>query len=430
VKAAASLALAALLLFGKESFAQTATLPPPVSTFSIYNDVRAGKTETGTEVHALTMGRGSGAIEKAQAEGRWYTVDEKLGKPEGFGFFFSNNRGLYEMGDKPALGDRARITVVSPKPASIVLIKDTSVVAEAEGDKLEFPVKEPGRYRTVISLAEGAGRKEWIRSQVITVTPGSAPLNIEPATPGKVQQTPNIAYIAGSTNPKQQLDLYRPEGTQPNAKLPVLIFVHGGYWRGGDKAQYVRFGQRYASEKRIVVIPSYRLQPAAPHPAQIEDVAAAYAWVVKNIATYGGDPSNIYLAGHSAGAHLVSLLATDPGHLLAKQVTPAGIKGVISISGVYDVRRLPEYFSKDDSVRDQASPLAHIRKGLPPFQILWAQWDFPFLPAQAKQFHQELEKAGSPAEILYVPGEDHNSIIISSIGANTPVSRAILKMVR
>jgi acetyl esterase/lipase len=424
VKAAASLCLAAVCL------AQTATLPPPVSKFSIYDDVRAGKTETGTEVHALTMGRGSGAIEKAQAEGRWYTVDEKLGKPDGFTFVFYNNRGLYEMGDKPALGERGRITVLAPKPASIVLIKDTSVVAETEGEKLEFPVKEPGRYRTVISLAEGAGRKEWIRSQVITISATAPPVNLEPPTPGKVQQTPNIAYVAGSTNPKQQLDVYRPEGTQATAKLPVLIFVHGGYWRGGDKAQYVRFGQRYAGEKMLVVIPSYRLQPAAPHPAQIEDVAAAYAWVVKNIATYGGDPSKIYLVGHSAGGHLVSLLATDPGHLLAKQVTPAGIKGVISISGVYDVRRLPDYFGKDDAVRDQASPLAHIRKGLPPFQIVWAQWDFPLLPAGSKQFHQELERAGTQAEILYVPGEDHTSIILSSIGANTLLSRAILKMVR
>ena len=110
---------------------------------------------------------------------------------------------------------------------------------------------------------------------------------------------------------------------------------------------YPLLGNRFAKLGIGVVIPSYRLMPKSPHPAQIEDTAAAFAWVYKNIAQYGGDPNRIYLAGHSAGGHLVALLALDPKYLNKYEIPLDAIKGVAAISGVYDVSKMTAFAGAD-----------------------------------------------------------------------------------
>src|SRR6185295_3087836 len=118
--------------------------------------------------------------------------------------------------------------------------------------------------------------------------------------------------------------------------------------------------------------------PQNPHPAQIEDVAAAFAWVVRNIAEHGGDPSRIYLNGHSAGAHLVSLLALDEKYLRQFDLPRTAIRSVIAMSGVYDVDKLDTFLTAGDDKTDKhdASPAAHAHSGAPPFLISYCQWDY------------------------------------------------------
>ena len=117
----------------------------------------------------------------------------------------------------------------------------------------------------------------------------------------------------------------------------MMVFLHGGSWRSGDRSAYPLFGNRFAKAGIGVAIPSYRLMPKNPHPAQIEDAAAAFAWVYKNIAKYGGDATRIYMAGHSAGGHLAALLALDPQYL--ENTTSRSARSMASrrMSGVYDV---------------------------------------------------------------------------------------------
>ena len=95
-------------------------------------------------------------------------------------------------------------------------------------------------------------------------------------------QGKDIAYCEGSAEDaaKHKLDIYVPKG-KTNASLPVLFFIHGGAWKSGDRSNYVPLGNRYAREGVVTVVPSYRLAPKHPHPAQIEDVAAAFAWTVR-----------------------------------------------------------------------------------------------------------------------------------------------------
>jgi acetyl esterase/lipase len=164
--------------------------------------------------------------------------------------------------------------------------------------------------------------------------------------------------------------------------------------------------------------------PQNPHPAQIEDVAAAFAWVYRHGGEFGGDQSRIYLMGHSAGGHLVSLLATDRRYLEQQGIPATAIRGVISLSGVYDVRNTPAFAFDGDKA--EASPLEFIRAGSPPFLITYCQWDYLGLPKQARDFAAALKKSFDAAEILYIPGETHISEIISAVRDGSPLSTAIL----
>jgi acetyl esterase/lipase len=351
-----------------------------------------------------------------------------LGKGDSFGFFFSNNLGMYEIGDSAPLGERGTITVVLQRPAQITLIKDSSVVAESETARLTFIIKEPGAYRTIVSMPEGTGRREWIRTQPIriTSTPPVIPASTRKLAP--VAKKLNLSYVEGSSLDKQKLDIF--PSIKTSKPSPVLFFVHGGYWRGGDRSIYRHMGEAYANEGITVVIPSYRLQPGAPHPAQIEDVAAAFAWTVANVSNYGGDPKKIHIMGHSAGGHLVSLLASNPTYLAKHALTSKSIASVISISGLYDVRRMPEYFGTDIESRTAASPLLNLKPGLPPFLILWAHQDYPTLPMQARIFNAAADTIGVKSTIRDIPQENHVSIMRRAADPSSELGETILKTIR
>lgn len=186
-------------------------------------------------------------------------------------------------------------------------------------------------------------------------------------------------------DPKQSLNVYRPAAKEEGQPLPVVIWVHGGGWRNGDKDNRAagHLCQTWVSAGVVLVGLDYRLTPAVVHPAHVEDVAAGIAWVHNNIARYRGDPRRVFLLGHSAGAHLVALVATAPQYLQAHDLSPkSALAGVMAIdTASYDlaatrtlaVRRLiSDAFGDDaDTLRD-ASPIQHARKhpdALPPFVI-------------------------------------------------------------
>jgi acetyl esterase/lipase len=158
----------------------------------------------------------------------------------------------------------------------------------------------------------------------------------QPSPPYSFQVYTDIAYYDGpDAHPiKHRLDLFVPEGLKD---APVLIFVHGGGWTSGDKNLYSFIGRAFAEQGFVTAVINYRLSPQVQHPAHIEDVARAFAWVYRNIAQYGGNPEKIFVMGHSAGGHLVALLALDEKYLQAHGLTLAAIKGAIPISGIYDV---------------------------------------------------------------------------------------------
>ena len=209
-----------------------------------------------------------------------------------------------------------------------------------------------------------------------------------------------------------------------------MIFIHGGAWRIGDRSMYSKVGEHFSHEGIGVVIPSYRLAPFYRHPAQIEDVAAAFAWTVRNIASHGGDVSRIYLVGHSAGGHLASLLALDDRYLAAHGLSRRSIAGVVSMSGVYSISRLEWNFGTTTQARRDASPLEHVKAGAPPFLIIYCQWDYITLAGQAKKFHKALLKAGVNSELVRLPGKNHVNEVYAITKENDRGEKAIVRFVR
>lgn len=239
----------------------------------------------------------------------------------------------------------------------------------------------------------------------------------------------DIPYTSQAKAESQFLDVYAP----PQAKrAPVLFFVHGGGWRRGSKDQtvYQNFVQAIAHHGFVTVVPNYRLSSVAEHPAQIEDVASAFAWTYRNISKYGGDPNLIFVSGHSAGGHLVSLLALDRRYLQQQHVPAEAIKGVLALSAVFDITKMrgrstktmaEPAFGDNPSVWKEASPMDHVRSGLPPFLVLYAKRDPDTLKEQAVRFAAALREKKDRVVLVELKRQGHLSEMLRSRRGRNPM---------
>jgi acetyl esterase/lipase len=259
---------------------------------------------------------------------------------------------------------------------------------------------------------------------------------------------------AGDGNPRHELDLYLPRGRKD---FPVLFFIHGGAWVAGNKDNflglfsYADVGKTFARLGIGTVMPNYRLSPQVQHPAHIEDVARAFAWTYRHIARYGGRADQIVVGGHSAGGHLACLLATEARYLRKEGLSTDVIKGVVSVSGVYqldpvrvkvaapmladdkvDVEVDPYrlVFGDDPQVRKAAAPRSHVRPGLPPFLLMYAiPYELPTLAEMAKDFAAALAASKCEVQLLPVRPRTHASIIFNATQASDPVVRAVVRFI-
>lgn len=142
--------------------------------------------------------------------------------------------------------------------------------------------------------------------------------------------------IAYGDIPRQRLDVYRPRSA---SGAPVVVFIHGGRWRQGSRTDYYLLANTLTRRGIVVVVPDIRLFPEARFPGWVEDAAAAVKWTRDNIGRFGGDSGQIFVVGHSAGAHIITLLALDEHYLADAPPRPdsAGIvTGFVSIAGPVD----------------------------------------------------------------------------------------------
>ena len=147
----------------------------------------------------------------------------------------------------------------------------------------------------------------------------------------------------------QRLDVYFPASLHadtPNEdatiaeadyrSFPVIVFYHGGGWESGRKEQYRFIADRLVSQGYVVVIPDYVKYPEARYPAFVEDAATVTHWLKRHIATYKGDPNNMHIIGHSAGAHIGAMLLTDRNFLAYYDLHPSDYRSFVGLAGPYN----------------------------------------------------------------------------------------------
>lgn len=228
-------------------------------------------------------------------------------------------------------------------------------------------------------------------------------------------------YNPEASNERHKLDLYVREKGE---SLPIIVFVHGGGWSMGNKSMYPGIGEILADTGFLVAKIGYCLSPAVKHPEHVMDVARAVTWLQKNGGKYGGNPDKIYLMGHSAGGHLISLLALDHKYLKSSGGKLKSIRGVISISGVYklDYREKFGYadgiknlitpvFGDDINILKDASPINHLGNSAPPFLLLWSENEMFFIDIQSKMMLKKMKDAGCSVRGYEIKKRNHASIM-------------------
>ncbi len=257
----------------------------------------------------------------------------------------------------------------------------------------------------------------------------------------KVDVKRDIEY---GTEPRQKLDVYAPKDRK--TLHPVLIFVHGGGWRVGNKSQHVEKGAVFAANGVLFVATNYRLAPEVQHPLQIQDIASAFAWVKKHAEEFGGNPNQIYLMGHSAGAQLVDLLGTNDRFLVEKGLSLKDVKGVISLDtaslnlgerskestaeGAMVGDMIKSAFGTDPKVLADASPTLCIKAGksYPPFLMFCGERRTSCV-AQHEKFEAAFKKVGATVKVCPVP-LSHGAISQAAGQADTDIFKQSLALIK
>jgi arylformamidase len=147
----------------------------------------------------------------------------------------------------------------------------------------------------------------------------------------------NIEYGQGRS---ETLDIFRARAEAPARGAPVLVFIHGGWWRSLDKSDHSFVAPSFSAQGACVVLPNYALAPASTIPEITMQMVKALAWTWRNIAQYGGDPSRITLAGHSAGGHLAAMLLACDWKAYDSQLPADVVKNALSISGLFELESI------------------------------------------------------------------------------------------
>lgn len=258
----------------------------------------------------------------------------------------------------------------------------------------------------------------------------------------------DIPYVENGSD-RQMLDIYAPEGAKG---LPVFFWIHGGGWEVGNKSE-VDAKPAYLNGKGIILVSTgYRLLPDVTMDVLIRDVAKALAWTHRHIAGYGGDPSRIIVAGHSAGAQLAAIVCTDDRYLKEEGLDFSALKGCVPVDGdtfdipamieVAETRRrvhhepLPtnghrQKFGNDPAKHLDFSAVTHVApdKGIPPFLIIHVS-EQPDNSAQARRFGTVLKEAGVPVTVHGQRGTNHTRINDEIGTEGDPVTAALDKFLK
>jgi len=300
---------------------------------------------------------------------------------------------------------------------------------------------------------------------MVTTLPACSPVAVlnTLAPRAGISVTLNVPYGGGD---RRSLDIYAPvawtpeatgpagapvrdvasPGVAPLARVganvdtwprgaPVVVFIYGGGWKDGDKANYRFVAAPLAARGFLTVVPDYRVFPQVRFPVFIQDAAAAVAWVRNNIAGYGGDPRRIFLMGHSAGAHIVAMLALDRQWLAADGLdADRDIAGMVGLAGPYDF--LPLHDPELDDIFGPAGelrltqPISFAHGGAAPMFLAAGTGDTTVLPRNTEHLAAAVRRDGGQVEETLYPGIGHRLILGAIAGPLRWIAPVLLDVTR
>ncbi|TKB12930.1 MAG: alpha/beta hydrolase [Mesorhizobium sp.] len=237
-------------------------------------------------------------------------------------------------------------------------------------------------------------------------------------------KVPMAADLAYGPDPRETVDLFFPQGKRD--RLPVHIFIHGGYWRMFSKRDYSYVADTVTNAGAIAVIVGYALMPTVRMATIVDQVRRARQWIHDHIASYGGDPDQLTVSGHSAGAHLATMLFGGDGR-------PSGIKGALLLGGIYDLRPLQESFLAaeiaitDDEV-ERFSPINHRFDPSVRVELSVGADETPPFHNQAATLAERFERQGLAVSRTSLAAANHMSSVRDLGLAGTPAAALLARL--
>ncbi len=235
------------------------------------------------------------------------------------------------------------------------------------------------------------------------------------ATRARIGAPERVAYGMAEI---EKLDIYRAA----RDRAPILVFIHGGAWRGGRAEECAAPAEMLAAAGAHYVAPDFSwVQDAGGSLMVLADqVRRAIAWVFRNAARFGGDPSRLFLCGQSSGGHLAAVALTTDWQ--REFELPADVvKGGMCVSGMYELApvRLSKrsaYVAFDDATVEQLSPVRHLDRLRAPLVVAYGTCETPEFQRQNREFAAAVAAAGKPVRL--VVGEHYNHFELPETLAN------------
>jgi acetyl esterase/lipase len=224
---------------------------------------------------------------------------------------------------------------------------------------------------------------------------------------------------------QETLDLFFPDGD--TAGRPVHMFIHGGYWRMFSKRDFSFIADTVTAAGGIAAIVDYALMPAVRLGKIVQQIRAAKRWLLMNARLHGGDPARLTVSGHSAGAHLASLLFT-------KEEGPSGINGALLLGGIYDLKPLQSSFLMpligltDEEVRNY-SPITHAFEPGMAVAVLHGERETSPFHVQAAEFSRRLDRQRCRVSLASLKGADHMSSVRDLGAPETEAGRLLMQTI-